>query len=216
MVGEIQTFIAEERRHSALLRDLNRCCMPELYVENDFYFLQLPQTFIALLKNIAAHPRLFPVTIWLMFLEEERAVFFGREIIRGDDLEANFVATHRLHLADEVEHVEWDRRILAWLWPASASSLRTVNARLLRWIMHEFFITPKRANWRVVIELASHFPELAPRLPEMRRQLLALRDDRQWNDFLHSAAVIPKTLAELGRWSEFRELANLLGAPARR
>lgn len=208
---DLRTFLDEERRHTEMLRDLNRRCMPDLYNRSDFYFLKLPPGVESLLKTIAGHPRLFPLVIWLMLLEEERAVFFGREIMRVKvDLEPHFVSTHRIHLADEIEHVEWDREILAYLWPRIAQVLKTVNARLLKWIISEFFITPKRANWRVIEELARNFPSLGRRLPEMRRQLLSLGGNEQWTYSLHSAAVIPKTISALGQWSEFHGLASLL------
>jgi hypothetical protein len=207
---ELRTFIDEERRHTEMLRDLNRRCMPNLYSRSDFYFLTLPPGVEWLLKKIAGHPSLFPLVIWLMFLEEERAVFLGREMMRvKEDLEPHFVSTHRLHLADEIEHVEWDRQILAWLWPETAQALRTANAHLLRWIIGEFFVTPKRANGRVVEELTRHFPALRPRLPEMREQLLSLREHEKWNHFLHSVAVIPKTISDLGKWPEFDCMAGL-------
>jgi P-aminobenzoate N-oxygenase AurF len=210
MAVELRTFLDEERQHTDMLRDLNRRCMPQLYSQSDFYFLALPRGVAWLLARVAGQPRFFPLFIWLMFLEEERAVFFGREIIRQkEELEPHFVSTHRLHLADEIEHVKWDQETLTWLWPRTAPALRTMNARLLRWIIGEFFTAPKRANLRVVEELVREFPDLRLRLPEMRNQLVSLRENEQWNRFLHSRTVIPKTISDFARWPEFDCLNDL-------
>lgn len=211
MRGELVTFVDEERRHTEMLRDLNRVSLPQFYERSDFYFISLPLGVGAFLRRAASHPRLFPLFVWLMFLEEERAVFLGREILRHKaDLEPRFVATHRAHLADEVEHVEWDRAILAWLWPRTAACLRSINARLLSWMIGEFFSAPKRANLRVVEELVREFPELRPCFPEVRGQLLSLRQHEGWNLFLHGRAAIPKTLAGLEPCPEFACLSKVI------
>ena len=217
MASELNTFLDEERRHTDMLRELNRLALPQFYERSDFYFIRLPQGVEAFLRRTASHPRLLPLFVWLMFLEEERAVFLGREILRKKaDLEPRFVATHRAHLADEVEHVEWDREILAWLWPRTAACLRVINARLLAWIIGEFFSAPKRANLRVVEELAKEFPELRARLPEVRGQLVSLSHHEGWNLFLHGEAAIPKTLAGLGECPEFACLSKLIPGYGRR
>jgi hypothetical protein len=138
-------------------------------------------------------------------------VFFGREILRcKEDLEPHFVAVHRAHLADEIGHVQWDEEILDWLWPETAVLLRRANAGLLRWLIGEFFVTPKRSNMRVIEELSREFPELKPQLEKMRGQLLALHDHPGWNLSLHSKVTVPKTIARLQANPEFVSLHEIL------
>lgn len=207
MALRLRSFLEEEKRHTIMLRELNRRCLPALYEKTDFYFLAVPGWLEILLSAATRRPFLFPFFVWLMLLEEERAVFFGREILRcKNDLEPHFVAVHRLHMADEVGHVQWDEEILDWLWPSAKPQVRKANAALLRWVIDEFFVTPKRANMRVVRELAREFPELDSRLGQIRRAFLALGSHREWNLALHSKTTAPKTLALLERWPEFSSL----------
>ncbi|HXG52525.1 MAG TPA: diiron oxygenase [candidate division Zixibacteria bacterium] len=196
--GSLRTFLAEEKRHSRLFRRLNRRCFPELYRRRDFHFLALSPGWHRVVRAAARRPFFFSLVIWLMLLEEERAVAIGLEYLRGKDrLEPNFVALHRLHVGDEIGHVHWDQQILDVLWPQIPAWSRRLNAILLRWIVDEFLITPKRSNWRVVRELAVRFPELRFRLPEIRRALAAVGADPAWRDALHSGATIPRTLDRL-------------------
>src|SRR5438045_2876207 len=81
---------------------------------------------------IAAQPRLFPLFLWLALLQEERSLYYSKRCLaRSAELEPQFVATHRAHLADEVGHVERDEELLDWLWPQVGPLLRFINVRLL-------------------------------------------------------------------------------------
>jgi P-aminobenzoate N-oxygenase AurF len=211
MAAQLRTFLEEEHRHRRMFAELNRLCFPGFYKRSQFYFIAVSQGLKAAASWAAGHPFVFPLFLWLMLLEEERMVFFGREILRSkNDLESHFVAVHRTHLADEIGHVQWDEEILDWLWPETAALLRKANAGLLRWVLREFFVTPKRSNVRVVEELTREFPELRPRLKEIRRELTGLRDNPNWNRVLHSRATVPKAFARLQACPEFVSLNEVL------
>jgi len=208
---QLGAFLEEERRHTVMFRDLNRLCLPQLYRRKEFYFVAVPRALEVLLGRATRHRRFFPLFVWLMLLQEERAVFLGREILRlKEELEPRFVALHRVHLADEIEHVQWDQEILALTWNRATSRFRRISAKVLGRIIREFMITPKRANLRVVAELGKEFPELAPRLTEMKGALLALAHNRDWNVALYSRSIVPKTFALFDRWPEFSSLARVL------
>jgi hypothetical protein len=209
LAQQLKCFLEEEKRHTTMLAELNRLCFPHLYEQGQFYFLTVPPGLQTAVAWAAKHPSIFPLFVWLMLLEEERMVFFGREILQLKvDLEPHFVTVHRAHLADEIGHVQRDEEILDWIWPETARLLRKANATLLRWVVGEFFVTPKRSNVRVIEELTTEFPELTPRLKEIRREFLELRDDPNWNRALHSKATVPKTLARLQACSELACLGN--------
>ena len=55
----------------------------------------------------------------------------------------------RMHLADEVGHVRWDKDIINLVWPKTSPAIRWFNAKILGWMMGEYFSTPKRATRRV-------------------------------------------------------------------
>jgi hypothetical protein len=203
----LRQFQEEERRHSAMFRRLNRRCAPQLYAGRDHFFVQVPKAWMAVSSWAVAHPLLFPMFLWLMLVQEERSLFYSRGILRHrETLEPHFVQAHRLHLADEVGHVAWDEELLDALWQRAHPVLRKVNAKLFAWMLDEFFSTPKRAQLRVVEELVREFPELGERLPEMRRQVLALSTDDDYRASLYSRAIVPRTFARFDEAPEFRAL----------
>jgi hypothetical protein len=207
----LQRFWTEERAHTEMFRQLNRRCAPGLYGSVDFHFIRVPRGWMELLNGAAHRPRAFPMFLWLMLLQEERSLFFSKEFIRqGDRLEPTFVATHRAHLADEVDHVRWDEELLDLLWCRASRVLRAVNASLFCWMLGEFFNTPKRGQWHVVGELLREFPELRDEEPEIRRQLRALRDSEPYHLSLYSRRIVPRTFARLDAWPEFRTLERKL------
>lgn len=212
----LQQFAEEERRHTEMFRRLNRRAAPQLYAGRDFHFVRVPRAWAVLLGWTTRHPRVFPLFAWLMLLQEERSLYYSREMIRhGDVLDPQFVAVHRAHLADEVDHVRWDEDLLIELWQPAGWWRRHGNACLFHWMVGEFFNAPKRAQVRVVEELVCEHPEMNEQLPELRRQLVALGRDAKYQNSLYSHKIVPRTLARLDAWPEFHALAKQLTGEGR-
>src|SRR5262249_31400375 len=126
-------------------------------------FIRVPAPAALALDFISKRPQRFPFLLWLMHLQEERALFFGQTFLKfADVLESHFVATQRKHVADEVGHIRWDEALLDWVWPNAGFLRRKINTRILAWMIEEYFSTPKRAAVRVLAELVKGFPELQP------------------------------------------------------
>ncbi|MBI3551603.1 MAG: diiron oxygenase [Elusimicrobia bacterium] len=207
----LSDFLAEEERHTDMFRRLNRLYSPALYESEHYRFVKVGAAGRALLDWAASKPALFPLFIWVMLLQEERAVYYSREIIRsGDALEPHFVAAHRLHLADEAGHVRYDEDLIALFWAGASPRLRAVNARLLRWALAEFFNTPKRGTLSVLDELCREFPRLAPEVPGMKREMLALTGDEDYERTLYSRGIVPKAFSLLDQWPELAQLSKVM------
>ena len=207
----LRQFLEEEQQHTEMFRELNQLCAPQFYGTGDFYFIQPPRAWMAILGWATRHPCLFPMFFWLMLLQEERSLFYSRRVIaQREEFEPLFVQTHRTHLADEVGHVRWDEELIDALWESANPILRKVNARLFGWMLREFFNAPKRAQLRVVHELTREFPALSPLEPEMQRQLLALAEDDSYQKSLYSREIASKTFARFDESPEFRSL-ELIG-----
>jgi hypothetical protein len=203
----LRQFQEEERQHSAMFRRLNQRCAPDLYGDCDFHFVKVPKLWTVLSSWAVAHPRAFPLFLWLMLIQEERSLFYSQGVLRHRELiEPHFVQAHRFHLADEVGHVRWDEELLDALWHRSHPRVRKVNAKLFAWMLGEFFSTPKRAQLRVVDELVREFPELRERLKEMRRQVLALSVDDEYRASLYSREIVPRTFARFDSTPELHSL----------
>lgn len=209
--GKLQNLWDDERRHSEMFRRLNRTCAPELYAGRDSCFIRVPRPWMRLLHWTARHPRAFPLYLWLMLLMEERSLYYSGQYLRAKEtLEPNFVAVYRAHLLDEASHVRWDQELIDRWWPTLPRAVRTFNARLLAWMLSEFFSAPRRGQLSVVRRLVHECPELQPRLPEIERQLLALGSDERYHFSIYSRDITPRCFAHFDEWPELRALERVM------
>jgi hypothetical protein len=203
----LKQFWAEEEQHTAMFRELNRQSAPGMYSQRDFHFIQVPPLAAGLLNAVSRRPQWFPFLLWLMHLQEERALHFGRVFLNSaDTLEPHFVAVQRKHLADEIGHVRWDEALLDWVWPKSNPLLRRINVQIFAWMIKEYFTTPKRTALRIMADLIKTFPELQPQHPEFCRQLRALEYDPVYRRSLYCPENVPKTFKRFDAWPEFHSI----------
>lgn len=136
-------------------------------------------------------------------MAEERAQYFSGAFVSGaDELDPRFVEVQRRHLADEGGHIRWDVEFIEWLWPAMPLLVRTANARLLHWLLREFFHLPKRSGWNVVERLILEFPELTARRAELRSAMCSLARNEAYLRTLYPRCVFPRTRRLASRWPE--------------
>lgn len=153
--------------------------------------------------------RRFPAMLWLQLIFEERALHLGREFVSaGAGLDVRFLAVHRRHLADEPAHIRRDVLFIEWLWPATPAWLRRLNARLLLWLLREFFLLPKRSGLRVVETWLRECPELMPRRAEILHAMQALETNDLYLRTLYPRASFPKTRQLAARWPELAGLEH--------
>jgi hypothetical protein len=205
----VREFYDDEQRHTAAFRALNRQCAPDFYARGDYYFVGIAPGWRAAVRAISGCPRLFPLLVWLALMQEERSLFYSKGCLeRAGQLEPHFIATHRAHLADEVSHVSWDEELLDWLWPRTKQFLRSANARLLNWLVGEFFLLPKRSGVRVVAQLTREFPQLDANV--LVRAMAGLGESDAYVRTLYSRTITPRTFARFDGHPEFALLARTL------
>lgn len=207
----LRQFLAEEEEHSAMFRALNQKCAPEIYARREFHFIRVPRAVGRILDFISKRPTWFPLLLWLMHLQEERAMFFGRSFLRfADTLEPHFVAAQRKHLADETGHVRWDEALLDWVWPQTGLLLRQFNIRVFAWMIEEYFSAPKRSALGVVAALVEEFPELHPQYLEFCHQLRELGTNASYRRSLYCTENVPSTFRRFDAWPEFRAVRGAM------
>jgi hypothetical protein len=207
----LRQFLEEEERHSEMFRSLNRKCASGIYSREDFYFIRVPRAAGRILEFTSKRPQWFAFLLWLMHLQEERALFFGRTYVKyADCLEPHFVEVQRKHLADEIGHVRWDEALLDWVWPETGWLLRRFNSRILGWMIGEYFSTPKRSAVRVLGELIKEFPDLQPCYSDFAAQLRELGSDSSYRRSLYCPDNVPNTFRRLDAWTEFKPLRGTM------
>ena len=204
----VREFHDDEQRHTAVFRALNRRCAPEFYSRDDYFFIGVGPRQRGVVRALSGRPRLFPLLVWLALMQEERSLYYSKGCLERAGLELQFVAAHRAHLADEVRHVAWDEQLLDWLWPRTKPFLRRANARLLNWLVGEFFFLPKRSGLRVVEQLVREFPEVDGGV--LRRAMSSLGENDAYRRTLYSRTITPRAFARFDRHPEFALLAETL------
>ncbi|HXJ60025.1 MAG TPA: diiron oxygenase [Verrucomicrobiae bacterium] len=205
----VREFCEEEQRHTAMFRRLNQQAAPELYARSNYFFVGIGPVGRAAVREVCRQPRLFPVVLWLALMQEERSLFYSSVCLQHSALlDSRFVAAHRAHLADEVGHVAWDEELLEWLWPRTGRALRVLNARLLNWLVGEFFLLPKRSGLHVVQRLAREFPELES--SALCRAMAGLSVNAAYLCHLYSRTITPRAFDRFDRHPEFALLSRTL------
>ena len=208
----LRQFLVEEERHTEMFRRLNQLAAAEFYGSGrHFHFIQTPPLAASLLDAMSRCPQWFPLLLWLMHLQEERAIFFGKAFLnRAAVLEPHFVEVQRTHLADEIGHVRWDVQLLDFTWARTGRLTRRLNVRLFAWMIREYFTTPKRSAPRIITALVKEFPELRSRHDELCRQLLNLGHNAAYQRSLYCPENVPETFKRFDAWPEFKLMTTAM------
>lgn len=210
---DLRRFEAEERRHSQWFREMNHRVDPDRFrlEEGSYVFIPADAKMRGVSTWFARRPFTFPCWILLMLLQEERSISIARECLRQPhQLEPAFLKLHRKHLADEVDHVQWDLKLIERVWLPMPIWKRRLQARLFGAMMSEFFTAPKRAGKAVLQTLIDEFPELEPLGPQLHRELSELRNSHAYHASLYSRTITPRGFALFDELPEFRDMGRFL------
>ena len=208
----VERFAADERRHCAMWRRLNAVSTAPTAGNGrlgngggDYQLVRVGRPAAAALGWMAARPRAFPVVVLAMLLLEEHAIEIARRCGRvpADQIEPNYAAAHRAHLADEARHVNVDRELIARLLGPLSGPLRRANAAAFRGFVRRLWLRPTGAAARVVHVLAGEFPELRPARRRIVGQLRDLERDPGYCRMMFSPQATPLTFAVLRAHPEF-------------
>jgi hypothetical protein len=215
LADDLRQFETEERKHSRWFRDMNHRIDPANFHLTSGAYTLIPASpgILRITTWFAKRPFAFPFWIWLMLLQEERSVAIARECLRPEEvLDPNFRELHRRHLADEIDHVRWDIKLVERLWLPLPLRTRRFQAALFGWMMREFFTTPKRGGRAVLDAWLACFPELQPDAPRFHTQLAALAYSRDYHASLYSRETTPRAFAFFDRLPEFENIGKSLPA----
>jgi hypothetical protein len=208
----LSRFIADEQQHISWWRQLNRLSEPELYAGTDRSLVRLSVLARKLLGAMTSRPQWFPVVFWIMLALEERSLYVSRCCMKmdRDRIEPRYRLVYQQHFIDESRHVQLDWHLIERFFAHRSRAVRQVNAKLLRLLIGRFLLAPSRSAVRAVQRLLVEHPELAPRRPEMVRQLKALRDNTDYHEMMYSRTVTPITFALFDRFEEMHGMQHVL------
>lgn len=216
LVRCIDTMIEEEKEHYRCFAALNRACFPALYERGERYFSDLPWPTRALFGVVGLVAGRLAFALWYLMAMEESSTALARDMARNPvtetlgEVEPTFAAIHREHLKDELRHLQIDGILIDVCLVRSSRAKRTLNAALFKSMLGAI-TRPTRAGSgvKVIRELVRQMPELAWHEEAMIRAVLALKDDRTFQQSLFNRRAMPLTF---GVFDGVREFANLSDA----
>ncbi len=213
LVFDLKRFEIEERQHSQWFRKLNHQVDPKRFGldEGHYFFIPVHEKVRHASEWFARRPFAFPCWLWLMLLQEERSIAISKECLRKEhDMEPTFRRLHQKHLADEVDHVSWDIKLIERVWKPMPQCKRRLNARLLGMMMAEFFTTPKRSGKVVFQTWLNEFPEISSLGPQLHRELQTFSATPEYHASVYSRMITPKCFALFDELVEFRDINRYL------
>ncbi len=205
-------FADDERRHAGIWCDLNRLSEPAWYENARWRLINIPAGVLAAARFVARHPAAFPLVFWLQLVQEERSLDISRRCMRlpAASIEPRYLASYGAHLPDEARHVQIDRYLIDRYYRGRSAVVRHASAWLMKTIVRALLVTPVHSTARVVGVLATEYPELAPLVPRMLRELDALRCSREYHEMMYSRATTPVTFALFDEHPEFHAMREVL------
>lgn len=204
----LDAMLREEERHHAMFLAFNHACLPDAYELSDRYFSSHSHVAEWGTRYLGARRGLWPLLLWIILILEESSTAFSRMLSRGSsaefgELEQNYVFMHRLHLKDEVRHVQLDALLVERLLEQVSPLLSRVNAGLFRLLFRDI-LAPKRSGPRVLMRLLEEFPELGRHRKEMSKALRGAKVDLGLRAILVDRREMPLTHALLDAHPRFQ------------
>ena len=214
LMRAIAGFGRDERQHADVWRRLNRLCEPGWYAQRDRHLIHFPRALAVAFRFVACHPAAFPVVLWFQLAQEERSVEISRRALLEPPgrLEPRFAAAYRLHLHDEIRHVQIDWHLIDRFYRGRSTVVRRLTALLLKQLVGLFFLTPIYSTSRVIRVLAAEHPEVAPLVPRILGELRALAGNDDYHRMMYSRATTPVTFELFDRFPEFHPMQHVLRA----
>jgi hypothetical protein len=215
LLQALTTIRAEEDQHFAGFAALNRACRPDLYPPGqDRFFSLLPAATRAMFGMVGLLSQRMPFALWFLMAMEESAKTLARDMMRNrttitlGPLDDAFVHAHLEHLKDETRHIHIDSILIE---KCLQPRWQGVNA----WLFMQMLVGVTRptrggSGVRVIRQLVRDLPELAPREEEMIQAVLALRDNRAFQQSLFNRRIMPETFAIFDRCPAFAGLGDKL------
>jgi hypothetical protein len=220
LIAAIDTTIVEERRHFSFFAALNRACRPDLYpVGTDRVFSRLPVWTDAMFRVAGLLASRLAFSLWYLMAMEESSMALAGDMRRHPEtetlgpLDRAFMTVHLEHMKDEARHLHVDGMLVDLCIGSAARLRRVVNARLFQSMLRGV-TTPTRAGSgvKVIRQLVREMPELQAQEHDLIDAVLALRDNKTFQESLFNRRIMPMTFQVFDSTDELAHLgARMVG-----
>ena len=223
LLTAIDTMIGEERRHYTAFAALNRACRPDIYAGGDRRFSHLPLWTRAMFWGAGLVASRLAFSLWYLMAMEESSMALARDMQRRPQtetlgpLDEGFASVHLEHLKDETRHLHIDGMLIDLCVTPVSPARRAFNAKLFR-AMLGGVTTPTRggSGVRVIRQLVRDMPELGWMEANMIHAVLALKDNKAFQQSLFNRGIMPVTFGVFDATEELSGLGERMAGYDRR
>jgi hypothetical protein len=208
----IDTFAEEEKKHAEMFVRVNRRSEPLLYQDSNYYLMTLGGKDLAgYMRSIAKRFRFFGVWVWVALFFEERSLMYSKAFLRdrSPNIAALFRETHRLHMLEELYHVQADAVLIDRYYRPLGRFKRWLAARMLDRIVSSY-LSPKKLSVQIARVLNEEFPEENGGIAEIMRELPSLKTNRRFHQRSLGPDATKRVLQQLLLFPEMAGIAARL------
>lgn len=213
----LKHFVDDEMRHSELFRHLNFFARPDFYVDKkNFHFLKESSRQWSGMAFLSAFPQTLLTWVWMGIFFEERTLMYTKEYLKYHHdnpgvLDLHFVEAHRLHMIEEVRHVNMDSFLIDEIYAKAPVWKRKLAAFGMKRLMG-YFASPRFLSRRILDRLSNEFPVEVPVFKQLRVELPMLADSESYHQILFSKDAIGRTSELMARFPEFDGIWDCVAA----
>lgn len=201
-------FYEEEEKHSKMFDLLNRTAEPRFYnttVDNQYYLCRRASVnSINLVKLMSHFPDFLSAWLWFTIYFEERTIIYSKAYLKKDQVHINkvFKEVHKLHLLEELYHVELDEVIVDRFYKNKSPINRNFAAFVFKKLLNSFS-APKRMSFGLAHILITEFPQNKGQIQSCLNELPQLKSNSEYQKIYFSQSSFPKTRKLMSQFPEF-------------
>lgn len=207
----LRWFCEEEDKHAEMFRRLNRAAEPQFYQQkkNSPYFLSKDANPLgyALVQLIRSQPDWLSVWIWISVYFEERTLIYSKFYLKKDQthLSAVFREVHKLHMLEELYHVELDEVIIDRFYKSRSVFNKKVAAFIFDLVLQSYS-APRRMSQAIAQILQREFPACHTEIRACLEELPQLKNRKEYQKQFLGETAAPRTWKLMRQQPEMQRL----------
>lgn len=207
-------FADEEKKHAEMFLLMNKTAAPDFYRDSNYYLTTYdgmkPFFWMHL---ISKNWKLMGVWIWLALFFEERTIMYSKEYLRSrtPDLSPLFVQAHRLHMLEEIYHVQLDEVLVERFYEPLGFFRKRAAARMLQGVIRSY-LSPRRLSISIAKVLKTEFPDptAAHAIETCMQELPSLSGNAAFKKQFFGPDATKRVLRLLQKHPEMKPIVDLL------
>lgn len=208
----IENFCDEEDKHAEMFRLFNQAVEPEYYKDDPFFFSKRADSIgFSLIKLIKKFPSIFAVWIWIVIYFEERTLIYSKYYLKKEQahLSPVFREIHKLHMLEEVYHVQLDEVIIDRNYNKLHPLKKKLAAYMFKYIIKSYS-SPRRMSQTIAKTLIVEMPEERKAIDACLRELPQMKNNMKYQKLFLSEEAVPRTWKLMRKHPEMSGVLNQL------